>query len=101
MPGMEHCNGTMIADSTTGPGVNQVFAPQGCSHDICRQDLLVTKDHISADRTDLVLHILVDAHGTAPAIDLLVLLDQNWRPPAEQRTTVPSNLAPLISNLRV
>jgi hypothetical protein len=100
-PGMEHCSGTMIAPAGSGSGVGQFLALQGCSHDICRQDLSATRDHIAVDKTDVVLRDLASASVTAPAVDSPVLLDQSWRSPAEQRTALPSNLVPLISNLRV
>jgi hypothetical protein len=101
IPGMEHCDGTMIGDAESGSGVARLLALQGCSHEICRQDLSVTKEHMAVDRTDVVLHILADTNVCASAADTPLLLDQSWRPPAEQRTAVPPNLVPLISNLRV
>jgi hypothetical protein len=96
---MEHCGGMMTADSGGDSGLRCIRAPQGCTHDICKENLSITKDHTPADQSDAVMHTCAGGAMSAAAVVVPVLFDRSLRPPTGQKTS--ANLVPLISNLRV
>jgi hypothetical protein len=101
MPGMDNCDGSMVEASRNDLDSHVIQAPEGCTHDICKTDLSVTKDRVAVDQMDAALQILAGAALDLPVWAMEPSMDRSWRPPASRTTNVRSNLIPLISNLRV
>jgi hypothetical protein len=98
MPGMEHCNGMSIEESGSKSGLHSIHAMRQCSSDVYSDDVAVMKDRGTVERTDVVLHTSTNVNAGTSA-QLPALVQKAW--PADRSTTVPSNLNPLISTLRI
>jgi len=97
MRGMEHCDSMPSTPSQDEP---RVQALQMHSSTICCDDLSFAKDSSPAEQTDIALHSLADA-SIAEFIILPAPVQKPERPPAYSSTILPSNLIPLVSNLRI
>jgi hypothetical protein len=101
MPAMQHCKGMSSSTSGSESARLDAQASQRCSSGICSGDLAAVKSiGVAAERTDIALSPLADVIFSGSVL-LAVSSDKTWRPPASRSTKAPSNLNPLLANLRI
>jgi hypothetical protein len=100
MPGMGHCDGMTRTASARDSGQHSLQALQGCPGMVCGDDFSFTKDHAAFERTGVALQTYADASPSASFL-LPVLMQTRLHQSEDRSTSAPSNLAPLISKLRI